>query len=136
MSADFADAERNAQYWRMHEAEARIIASKMSDPGPKHLMLGIAEAYKRLAERAELRHPVQPIARPSFGPEELKAMGEAFEAAWAEIADNFSNITVERETARVKLATALLSVALEDGRDVQVLKQAALQRMALDYRSI
>ena len=33
-----------------------------------------------------------------------------------------------------KLATALLSIASEDSRDVEVLKKAALQQMALDYR--
>jgi len=35
--------------------------------------------------------------------------------------------------ARLKLATALLSVASEDSRDVEVLKKAALQVMALGY---
>jgi len=32
------------------------------------------------------------------------------------------------------LAEALLSVANEDSRDVEVLKRAALQRLALDYK--
>jgi hypothetical protein len=32
------------------------------------------------------------------------------------------------------LAEALLSVASEDSRDVEVLKRAALQRLALDYK--
>jgi len=36
--------------------------------------------------------------------------------------------------ARLKLADALLSIASEESRDVQVLKKAALQRLALDYR--
>jgi hypothetical protein len=36
--------------------------------------------------------------------------------------------------ARRRLAKALLSLANEDSRDVPVLKRAALQRMALDYR--
>jgi hypothetical protein len=36
--------------------------------------------------------------------------------------------------ARRRLAKALLSIANEDSRDVAVLKRAALQRMALDYR--
>ena len=38
----------------------------------------------------------------------------------------------EIETA--KLANALLSIASRDSRDVEVLKRAALQRLALDYR--
>jgi hypothetical protein len=51
----------------------------------------------------------------------------------AEIAGKFIN-PVEIEAARLKLANALLSIASEDSWDVQVLKQAALQRIALDYR--
>ena len=70
----------------------------------------------------------------SFGPEALKAIGNAFDAAWAEIAGNFGDNPAEIENARCNLANALLSMASEDSRDVEVLKQAALQRMALDYR--
>ena len=70
----------------------------------------------------------------AFGPEALKAIGEAFDAAWAEIEGNFGNVPVDVDNARYRLANALLSVASEDSRDVQVLKRAALQRMALDYR--
>ena len=40
----------------------------------------------------------------------------------------------DTEKARLKLANAVLSIADEDSRDVDVLKNAALQRMALDYR--
>ena len=70
----------------------------------------------------------------SFGPEALKAIGEAFDAAWGEIAGNFGNDPTDLEEVRLWLANALLSVAAEDSRDVEVLKRAALQRMALDYR--
>ena len=70
----------------------------------------------------------------SFGPEAVKAVGQAFDRAWLEIAGNFGNEPNDIERARNGLATALLSVASEDSRDVAVLKQAALQRMALDYR--
>ena len=38
------------------------------------------------------------------------------------------------EKARLRLAEALLSIASEDSRDVEVLKRAALQRMALDQK--
>jgi hypothetical protein len=65
----------------------------------------------------------------------LRAIGEAFDAAWAEIAPNFGNDPLEIDNARYKLANAMLSVASEDSRDVEVLKTAALQAMALDYRS-
>jgi hypothetical protein len=70
----------------------------------------------------------------SFGPEALKAISQAFDEAWREIAGNFGDDSGDIERARHKLATALLSVASEDSRDEELLKQAALQRMALDYR--
>ena len=70
----------------------------------------------------------------SFGPEALKAVGQAFDAAWAEIATNFGTDPEDIDKARYKLATALLSVASEDSRHVDVLKRAALQSFALDYR--
>ena len=68
----------------------------------------------------------------AFGPDALKAIGQAFDKAWLEIAGNFGD---DIERARFRLATALLSVANEDSRDVEVLKQAALVRMALNYRA-
>jgi hypothetical protein len=40
------------------------------------------------------------------------------------------------EKARLRLARALLSIAHEDSRDVEVLTKAALERIALDYRSV
>jgi hypothetical protein len=71
----------------------------------------------------------------SFGPDALKAIGQAFDEAWVEIAGNFGNQPAVIESARLTLAEALLSVADDDSRDVEALKQAALQRMAVDYRS-
>jgi hypothetical protein len=70
----------------------------------------------------------------SFGPEALNVLGQAFDAAWESIAGNFGDSPSDIERARLKLAEALLSVASEDSRDVQVLKIAALQLMALNYR--
>jgi hypothetical protein len=72
----------------------------------------------------------------SFGPEALKAIGQAFDDAWTQIAANFGNDPADMEAARLKLARALLSIADEDSRDVGVLAQAALLRMALDYRTM
>jgi hypothetical protein len=69
----------------------------------------------------------------SFGPDTLKAIGQAFDEAWADIEGNFG-CDQSREAARVKLATALLSIASDDSRDVAVLKKAALEVMAGDYR--
>ena len=71
----------------------------------------------------------------SYGPEALKVLGQAFDQAWRSIAGNFGEDPAEIEGARQKLANALLSVACEDSRDPEVLKNAALQVMALAYRS-
>jgi hypothetical protein len=76
----------------------------------------------------------QMISGASYGPEALKAIEEAFDEAWLEIAGNFGDDAVDIQKARVRLAGALLSIAHEDSRDVGVLKQAALERMALDYK--
>jgi hypothetical protein len=67
----------------------------------------------------------------SFGPEALKAMGAAFDQAWAEIAGDFGNIPFAIESARLRLAEAMLSIATEDSTNVAALKAGALQAMAL-----
>jgi hypothetical protein len=67
----------------------------------------------------------------SFVPDALKAIGDAFDAAWSEISGRFGTDPVVIEAARIKLANAVLSVASEDSRDVEVLKRAALQVMGL-----
>jgi hypothetical protein len=71
----------------------------------------------------------------AFGPETLKAMGEAFDQAWAEIAGNFGRSPDQIVNARLRLADAMLSIATEGNTDVNTLKRGALQAMALDYRS-
>jgi hypothetical protein len=70
----------------------------------------------------------------SFGPDALRAVGQAFDQAWVEIAGNFGDHPAQVETARLKLANAILSIADEDSRDVEMLKRAALEWMALNYR--
>ena len=70
----------------------------------------------------------------SYGPDALRAIGQAFDAAWVEIAGNFGDDPQDMERARLRLARAMLSIANKDSRDVEVLKRAALERMALDYR--
>jgi hypothetical protein len=40
------------------------------------------------------------------------------------------------EATRFRLANAILSIAQEDSRNVEALKHAALQRMALDLRQV
>jgi len=76
-----------------------------------------------------------PIGGASFGPEAVKAIGQAFDEAWTEIAHHFGEDPVIQETARLSLANAILSVATETSRDVEVLKKAGVQVMALNYKS-
>ena len=71
----------------------------------------------------------------SFGPDTLRVIGQAFDAAWADIAGNFGGHPVQVEAARLKLANAILSMANEDSRDAEELKRTALERMAADYRA-
>jgi len=70
----------------------------------------------------------------AFGPETLKAIGQAFDQAWPEIARYFGNTPVEREAGRLRLAEAVLSVATEGSTDVSALKTGALLAMAMNYR--
>lgn len=51
MSADLDDAD----HWLTLAAEARVAAQKLSDPEAKRVLLFIADAYKRLAQRALAR---------------------------------------------------------------------------------
>jgi hypothetical protein len=69
----------------------------------------------------------------SYGPDALKAIGQAFDQAWLAIAGNFDSAITE--VARQRLAKAILSLAAEDSRDVDVLKRGALEAMALSYYS-
>jgi len=73
------------------------------------------------------------IAGAVFGPEAVKAMGQAFDQAWAEIAGNFGASLVEVEAARLRLAEAVLSVAAEGSTDVAALKYSALRWILIDY---
>jgi hypothetical protein len=49
------NTSNNAEYWRKRSEEARAIAVQMKDPHTKAVMLGIAQDYEKLAERAEQR---------------------------------------------------------------------------------
>jgi hypothetical protein len=67
----------------------------------------------------------------SYGPDTLKALTQAYDEAWAVIAGNFGEGSIQ--AGRVRLANALLSVAFQDSRDVEALKRGALEAMALSY---
>jgi len=71
----------------------------------------------------------------SFGPETVKAMGQAFDQGWAEIAEHFGDSPTQIENARLKLAEAMLSIATDGRTELEALKAGALQAMAMDYRS-
>jgi hypothetical protein len=77
----------------------------------------------------------QLIAGAAFAPPTLRAMEQAFDQAWSEIAGNFGDSASEIQSARLSLARAMLSVATEAGTDVATLKARALQMMALSYRA-
>jgi hypothetical protein len=47
------------------------------------------------------------------GPETVKAIGEAFDQAWALIKGIFGNVPDAVEAARIRLAEAILSIAAE-----------------------
>ena len=79
-------------------------------------------------------HARQLIDEASFGPEALAVIRQAFDAAWEEVSRNFDADPDDTYAARLRLATALLAIASEDSRDVDVLKRGALRRFALDYR--
>ena len=76
----------------------------------------------------------QMIEGASFGPGALKVIGQAFDEAWASIAGNFKE-GIETESARIKLARAVLAAATDEGRDAAALKHAALQSMIKDHRA-
>src|SRR5215467_13253188 len=75
------------------------------------------------------------IAGAAFAPPVVRAMEQAFDQAWAEIAGNFGDSASEIESARLSLARAMLSVATEVSTDVATLKTRALEMMALSYRA-
>ena len=74
----------------------------------------------------------QLVDEASFGPETVKAMGQAFDEAWSRIARIFNPDQVE--AARLNLAIAMLSVATEGSTDIAALKADSLDAMAKHSR--
>ena len=70
----------------------------------------------------------------TYGPEALKAIGQAFDAAWSEIAANYGDDPGDIEAGRIRLAHAVLAAVDDRTRDVEALKLAGLARLARDYR--
>jgi hypothetical protein len=62
---DDSTSNSGEQRWRALAEEARQQAELMTDADARRLMLGIAEGYERLAERAKLRrHTNNPANNP------------------------------------------------------------------------
>jgi hypothetical protein len=74
------------------------------------------------------------LAGSTYGPETLRIIGKAFDAAWASIAEHFAGDADRAEAARERLAHAVLVAATEESRDSEPIKTMALQIMALSYR--
>jgi len=69
----------------------------------------------------------------AYGPQSVKAMGQAFDQAWVLIAGNFKT-PEETEIARILLAEAILCVAKKGSCDVVALQSGALEALEMDYR--
>jgi hypothetical protein len=76
------------------------------------------------------------ISAASYGPETLKIIFQAFDAAWAEIAHHFEGRPTQEDAARERLAHAVLAVADEHSKDPESLKQTALKVLGMSYGRI
>jgi hypothetical protein len=66
---------------------------------------------------------------PPNDPEQLKAIGGAFDGAWEQIAPDVNQRPGSIEAARLKLAEVVLGLAKDGVIDSEQLKEAALERM-------
>ena len=69
------------------------------------------------------------ILSASLSPEALALARKAFDETWELIAGNYQEGDVA-ETARMRLATIILGLVSEDSRDVEWIRQTALQLMS------
>ena len=74
----------------------------------------------------------QLITASTYDPEQVKALGEAFEGAWKRIAPDVGSTPASREAARLKLAATILSLANGGPINSEQLKEAALKKMFAD----
>jgi hypothetical protein len=65
----------------------------------------------------------------AFDPNQLKIIGQAFDAAWDEIKPTVSKRATAVEAARLKLANAVLTVALQGPLEVDRIRVDALKAM-------
>jgi hypothetical protein len=71
----------------------------------------------------------QLIAHASYDPDQLKALGKAFDDAWTQVAPHISNRATAIEAARLTLADIILGSAKTGTLDPQQLADAAVRRM-------
>jgi hypothetical protein len=71
----------------------------------------------------------QRIGGASYDPDQIKALGQAFDAAWAQIGPGVSSRPQAIEATRLKLADILLGLAKAGNFDPQYLADAAVERM-------
>jgi hypothetical protein len=69
----------------------------------------------------------------SFGLEAMKAIGQAYDAAWKQIEGNFGSEPHVIEEARYRLANAILSVASEDSRTSKAAARSSMARARADW---
>ena len=69
------------------------------------------------------------IDNASYGPDQLKILGQAFDSAWAQIAPHVSGKPTGVEAARLKLAQIVLNLAKNGVMDAQRLTDAAVEAM-------
>ena len=82
-----------------------------------------------------MKPPSQLTGPGLYGPDVLSTLNQAFEEAWAEISGNFADDPHMVQSARNRLADALLRAADQQGcRDLERLKTAALRAMTLNDR--
>jgi len=63
----------------------------------------------------------------SLGPDDLKAVCQAFDDAWAQITDRYTTLNAI-EAARMRLATLILSL-VADTKDASEMQAIAVQEM-------
>ena len=71
----------------------------------------------------------QLIASGSYGPDQLKALGKAFDDAWGRLAPAVSGRPKAIEAARLRLADIVLGLAKSGNFDSQWLADTAVQAM-------
>lgn len=75
----------------------------------------------------------QLIGGATFPPDELRVIFEAFDGAWSEVAPDIGSDPGAIDTARVSLASILLSLATAGLRDGHGLRTAAVDSFRLKH---